>query len=112
MQALDTIAYWLGWVDMVAAVMLVIGTGLPTRLGRAPRGMVRILFYGIGVVACRYDLQPALCDRLQAMGYRFYGDGDWRLALALPGQVKRSQHRRGPKRGRAGVLTPSSSKNA
>ena len=90
MEALQTLAYWLGWVDIVAALVLVVGAGMPSRMGRAPRGMVRLLFYGVGVVACRYDLQPMLCDRLQSMGYRFLGRGPWRLALALPGQVRRT----------------------
>ena len=110
MDALDFLAHWLGWADMVAAVLLVIGVGLPTRLGHAPRGMIRFLFYGVGLVVCRYELQPKLCDRLQAMGYRFYGEGAWRLALALPGQIKRSQPARGPDKGRANVFRQASRK--
>ena len=90
MEHLDILAYWLGWADMAAAVLLVLGAGLPTRMGRAPRGMVRFLFYGAGIVYCRYDLQPRLCERLAEMGYRFVGNGASRLAIALPGKVRRT----------------------
>ncbi|QHJ00591.1 hypothetical protein GT347_22980 [Xylophilus rhododendri] len=89
MDHLDILAHWLGWADMTAAVVLVLGAGLPRRPGRAPRGMVRLLFYGAGVVLCRYDLQPRLCHRLAEMGYIFYGRGPLRVALALPGKVRR-----------------------
>ena len=89
MQFLDTLAYWLGWTDIVAALILLIGAGLPARMGRAPRGTVRCLFYGVGLVLCRHDLQPLLCQRLQEIGYRFVGWGRWHLGLALPGKVKR-----------------------
>lgn len=99
MEHLDILAHWLGWADMLAASVLVVGAGLPNKLGRAPRGMVRCLFYGVGIVCCRYDLQPRLCDRLGQMGYRFVGSGPWRLALALPGQVRRIPRGHEPGRG-------------
>jgi len=105
MEHLDILAHWLGWADMAVAVLLVGGAGLPTRIGRAPRGMVRFLFYGIGVVYCRYDLQPRLCDRLAAMGYRFVGTGTGRLGIALPGQVRRDRRGTGTGRRTGGVAS-------
>lgn len=110
MESLDILAHWLGWADMAAALLLVFGAGLPTKLGRAPRGMVRFLFYGVGFVCCRYDLQPRLCDRLREMGYTFVGTGPWRLALALPGKVRRIQrgHKAERRAGTSGTAHKSS----
>jgi len=89
MQYLDILAYWLGWTDILAALVLLVGAGLPARIGQAPRGMVRCLFYGVGLVLCRRDLQPLLCRRLQEIGYRFVGWRQWQLGVALPGKVRR-----------------------
>ncbi|MCZ2496732.1 hypothetical protein GN316_08185 [Xylophilus sp. Kf1] len=89
LESLDSLAYCLGWIDIASVTVLMIGAGLPARVGRAPRGMVRCLFYGVGLVLCRHDLQPALCSRLQEIGYRFFGLGRWHLGLALPGRVRR-----------------------
>jgi hypothetical protein len=90
MEFLNTLAYCLGWADIVAATVLLVGAGLPARPGHAPRGMTRCLFYKHGFVVCRYDLQPMLCERLRRMGYRFVkiGQGRWRIGLALPGRLR------------------------
>ena len=91
MEFFNTVAYCLGWADIVAATLLLVGAGIPARPGRAPRGIFRCLFYKHGFVVCRYDLQPLLCEKLRKLGYRFFslGDGRWRIGLALPGRLRR-----------------------
>ncbi|WPB55263.1 hypothetical protein [Xylophilus sp. GOD-11R] len=93
MAYLDILAYWLGWADMVALAALSVGAGLPSRPGRAPPGVWRLLFYGVGVVCYRHDLHPAIGLRLHGLGYRNIGWGRWRLGVALPMRQVRSRDR-------------------
>lgn len=85
---LHLFALCLGWGIMSLTAVLVAASGLPDF--KAPRGCVRIIYFGFGLAVVRRDLHERVMGELAAAGWRFWNVSKrYALSPSFPGWIAR-----------------------